>query len=186
MTGTRNLLWFIPLSAILTAPFWWPHAASFLNPRGNFGSGAVNSTYIPKTFSLEGVTFTQTREGLDDFLLSAELLSTVGSETRLELRKVQATVYDNDRRPILISSGEALYDTSRNILTLLDNVEIVSEDGYRIRTEALRYLVKYKKIKTAAPVELTGENSRVTGTGLYCDLASGAFRVGGRVSFDIR
>ncbi|MFC1523697.1 LPS export ABC transporter periplasmic protein LptC [Thermodesulfobacteriota bacterium] len=186
MTGARNLLWIIPLMIFVTAPSWWQPVSIFLQPRSDRDSAIKPPETIPKNFLLEDVTLIQNNHQGEELRLTADKLYTVGDETRLDMEQVETLIYGTDGTPMTVTSGEALYDSRKRILTLLDDVHFLDENGFELHTQALRYLVPYRIIKTALDVELIGNNSHVLGTGFFYDLESGAFRVGGRVLFDTR
>ncbi|MBU0730052.1 MAG: LPS export ABC transporter periplasmic protein LptC [Proteobacteria bacterium] len=184
MSGPRNLLWILPLILVAASPIWWPLAGSFLKPRGDFTSKTNMLPPPPRTFTLEGVNYIQTTGGKEELRLITRKISTLADETQLAMEEVRATLYNTAGDPLEIDGGVAFYDTSKQILTMLDNVQVAGRDGYEVRTDALRYMVKDRTIKSAELVELEGKNIKVKGQGLFYDLDTGAFRVGGRVFFD--
>lgn len=185
MSGPRNLLWLLPVLILAISPWWWSLAADFLAPRGTFTTTPDLTQILPKNFVLKDVIFTQSKKGEDELKLYAKTISTKGDESFLEMQDVNALLYGKDNKPIFISSGEAIYESAKRILTLINDVNVENKEaGYEIKTQALRYLIDFRKIKTAMTVELTGTNATIKGTSMFYDLDSGNFRVGGRVFCD--
>ncbi len=185
MTGTRNLIWLLPLILLISSPLWWSPLAAFLQPRGDFTTPANNNRQRFKAFTMQGVSLIQNKGGKRELVLEAlEVSSSPSKENNLEMMEIDAILFDDQNRQISITSGEADYDTKKQILTLLDNVILTSPDGYELKTEVLRFLTKYRKIKTAAAVSLTGKNLDLKGKTMFLDLDSNNFRIGGRVFFN--
>ena len=181
----RNLVWIIPLVLLFATPLWWEAAGSLLAPRGDFSTPPPPSEDKLKRFTMKGVTLSHCRDGKNEFLLNAEKVSSTGQDDRLQLHEVKAEI-TGEGTPTIITSGEAFFHTGRQILTMLDRVSIKMADGQEIKTEALRYLVKFRKVKTAEDVVLNGNGVGIKGSTMFYDLAKGALRVGGRVVVDLQ
>lgn len=134
---------------------------------------------------MEKVVLVQNRDGCEEFVLNAARVNKGIHEDILELEEVEAQLIDGDGRPAILTGGEAFYHTGQQIVTVLDNVLLQMPDGQKMKTEALRYLAKYRKIKTAEEVWLSDEKGQVFGGNLYYNLVDGNFRVGGGVKVDL-
>ena len=185
MSFKRNSIWILPLLVILTAPFWWTKAGDLLKPRGGDTSlrpAAPGSQ--TQTFVMDRVVLTQSRVGGDRFTVkAAHVRSGIHAEV-LEMEEIEARLTGPDGRSTVLTGGEALYDTKRQIITVLDRVRVRTPNGQLMKTEALRYLVKFRKVKTAEDVWLGDEKIQVSGGNLLYDLIDGNFRIGGRVKVD--
>ncbi|MGB6288976.1 MAG: hypothetical protein WBF36_02505, partial [Desulfobulbales bacterium] len=63
----RNLLWIVPLVALLTMPLWKPFAADVLSPGRKVTSVATSSLTNARALSsseMNGVQFEQSRNGV--------------------------------------------------------------------------------------------------------------------------
>ncbi|MBU0481636.1 MAG: LPS export ABC transporter periplasmic protein LptC [Proteobacteria bacterium] len=185
MNLNRNLVWVLPLLLLIGAPLWWQPVGTILAPRGDFSAPPLPSQEQLKRFAMEGVTLSHCRDGKHEFTLNSARVTSNGNDDSLQLLEVRATITGTSD-PTIITSGEAYYHTGREILTMLDRVRITMPDHQEIRTEALRYLAKYRKVKTAEDVFLNGSGVEVRGSTMFYDLVNGALRVGGRVVVDLQ
>ena len=177
MMKPRNLLWQLPLLLFCTSFWWWDFAAQLLNPEKN---SYRNSVMVERNFSMDGVTLIQSRNGEEEFLLKAKKVTSTKAQKILFLDNADAVLL-GDTTTVNIRGKEAVYDTEKQIITLLHDVEVVSSKGDVLRTSVLRFFTKYKKIKSAAEMEFNSEGMKISGTSFYYDLISGDFRVGRRV-----
>lgn len=184
MTWRRHLLWLLPFLFLVTVPLWQEPIANFLKPHGEFDIKADSSLASPRLFTMEEAHLLQSTKGIKEWDIKAAKVYSQGVDSSIRMDGVEAVFYDRGRADANISSGEATYDENKQILTLMDDVHLVTSDGHELRTEVLRYLVKFQKIKTAVGVRLFGGNVDIRGNSLFYDLKTGAFRVGGRVSCD--
>ncbi len=183
MTGTRNILWLLPLLLLVTWPLWGGVVEDFLTPRQDSNGTEQSALPAPKNFSMDGVVFHQDKQGVRDWRINTRRLYTEGGETRLKMEQVDAAVFREHQPRFHIVSNSGLYDSKLQLLTLLDNVTVENGDGYEIHTEALQYDDKNRQIKTEAPVQIDGKQIEITGVGLRYDMDSGAYEIGGRLQF---
>ncbi|MBU0675683.1 MAG: LPS export ABC transporter periplasmic protein LptC [Proteobacteria bacterium] len=186
MNLSRNAVWLLPLVLCLTAPLWWPAAGNLLRPRGE-SPPELTETGQQQGFVMEKVFMTQERRGLMELELQAARVSGKVDSGLLLLEQVTAHLQDDQDQKGVITAGEAEYRGDQHILTLYDHVRAEIPTGYEIQTKAVRYLVKFRKVKTAETVQLLGPGITVKGEGLFYDLGSGRLRVGGvgRVLVDL-
>lgn len=175
--NTRGLAWQLPAALLLTAPLWHGAMASFLTLEQGPAKAMVHQD---SSFLLEEVLFTQVSRDGDDLTLRAKRLHGTESGQGFSLEEADAKRPGPD--PLHMSSGSAYYDPDQQILTALNHVVVETAD-LMVRTEALRYLVKYETLKSAAEVEIEGQGMVLTGTSFMYNLKSGALRVGQRVRF---
>ena len=182
MTGMRNLLWLVPLALLLGWPVYGSFLSRFLTPRGDFGK-TVQVGEATKRFVMEDVVYIQEMDGKPDWRIVTNRLATGKSDDLLEMDTVQAVLFRNSREDMRVSAASGLYDTKQEVLTLRDNVDLVTSDGYLIRTALLTYQEGEKKITTPAPLRITGKDMDIHANGLDYSMASGVFSLGGRVKF---
>ncbi|MFW8601503.1 LPS export ABC transporter periplasmic protein LptC [Desulfobacterota bacterium M19] len=177
----RNLLWQIPLLVFMALPLWRPYAVDFLKVRLPM---AAKNSRIPKTsFYMRGVLLVQSSGGQDNLWLRTPRVYSRENQRLIYLAETEARL--GAGKPVLITSGSAVYDRFEGILTLLDNVVVKTPRHETLRTSVMRYLTKFDKVKSAAPVEFDGQGVRIAGTSFMYDLRSGDFRVGSRVSCEL-
>ncbi|MBA3016520.1 MAG: LPS export ABC transporter periplasmic protein LptC [Proteobacteria bacterium] len=174
---THRQSWQIPLLILLSLPLWQSFAASFLTIEQGAVSPPVRQD---KSFTLEGVTFSQATKGIQDISLQAQRLHSTNDNNTVTLEKVNANRVGTN--PLHIVSGSAVYDPDREVVTLLDGVLIEAADLI-IKTPFLRYLIKYETIKSAGEVSISGDEMSLSGTSFMYNVNTAAMRVGKRVHF---
>lgn len=185
MNFKRDFIWVLPLLLIVTGPLWWSTAADILKPRGNFDRSTPSAIEQLKSFVMEDVLLTQSRGGRDEFFLKAARVNSGLQADVLELETIEVQLLRGDGQAIRISGGEGFYHTSQQIITVIDKVRVQTPEGQEMHTEALRYLLKYRKVKTAEAFRLKDQRALISGGNLTYDLLSGNFRVGGGVKVDL-
>ena len=186
MKDPRNLLWIIPLAALLTLPFWKPLASDFFIPEHDKASPSVptltNSGALPTT-AMEGVHFEQSKDGVKEWLLTADRLYSAENDSDMRFEDVKGffsgTAGENGETRI--RSQKAKYNTDSRQLTLLGKVVIQNQKGYEMQTESLEYAAVDKKIRTLSPVHVKGNNIEVSGKSLLYDIATGNYSLIGNV-----
>ena len=181
----RNLLWIVPLVALLTLPLWKPFAADFLSPERKTDSAAPSLT-TPRILSsseMKGVQFEQSKNGTREWLLTASRLYSKENDSGMQLEDVKAIFFGaaGENEETRIRSQKARYNADTKQISLQGNVVIQNDKGYEMQTESLEYLGKDKKIKTTSKVKITGSNIAVSGESLMYDLESGNYRLEGNV-----
>lgn len=175
---SRNLLWQLPLLVIVFTPFWWGLAAKFLTIETQQNQG--KAVQAKSSFSMTQVKLSQAENGKEQIRLDASRLYSEDDQETLFLEKPVTRLVGDPENPVSIKGGSAMYETKKQIITLLEDVELLSSDTL-VTTSVLRYFTKYKKVKSAAEVELNSDGMRITGTTFFYDLVNGDFRVGKRV-----
>ncbi|NOX26276.1 MAG: LPS export ABC transporter periplasmic protein LptC [Deltaproteobacteria bacterium] len=174
----RDLLWQIPLLVLISMPFWWSTAADFLTiPPMVAGHGSPDNS-----LEMQDAVMQQSNNGRDDLRLHAAKMYSRDDRRLIYMDNVRARI-GNTAAPVMVKSGTAVYNTSREIITLRNDVEITNKDLV-IKTTVMRYLAKYRIAKSAAAVQAVGRDMRVSGTSFMYDLRSGDFRIGSRVHFE--
>lgn len=182
----RNLLWQVPLAALLTMPFWKPHLADFLSParnREDIRPPSLAATSDLTISEMHNVHFEQARKGKKEWVISANRLYGTPGDADLGLVDVAASFFSgpNNKRSMDIRSKEARYHAAVQELNLRGDVIIQNMKGYTMQAESLVYLENEKKIKTESDVRITGANISVSGKSFEYDIASGDYRLNGNV-----
>ena len=186
MTVSRNILWLAPLLLLVVSPIWLPSIVRFLAPPEHISS-ARSEESSTGGFSMTGVTVTRSVEGSPEAILSAARVeSGRWDHNDYSMQDVDALFFEKGTLKAHVLGGEGYYDVTQRILTLVDDVSIVVDNKYELKTQALRYLLPYKTIKTAVEILFESPEMVIQGTGMQYNIATGDYRVGGRVQFDIR
>ncbi|MEW6501336.1 MAG: LPS export ABC transporter periplasmic protein LptC [Thermodesulfobacteriota bacterium] len=181
MAGSRNLLWIIPLALLLGWPLYGPPLSRFLAPRGDFGK-AGQAGEATKRFVMEDVLYLQEKGGQLDWRIRTNRLATDAANSDLmELATVRGTLFRDGAEHMQVGAAAGTYDSKNEVLNLRNNVEVLTADGYTIRSEQLAYHEKEKRITGSSPVRMTGKTLDIRGNGLDYDMATKAYVVAGRV-----
>lgn len=181
MTGSRNLLWIVPLALLLGWPVYGPPLSRFLAPRGDFGqAGQVGEA--TKRFVMEDVLYLQEKGGKMDWRIRANRLATDRTNSDLmEMTTVRGTFFRDNAENMQVSAVSGLYDTKNEVLDLRSNVDLLTADGYTIRSEQLSYHENEKRITSRSPIRMTGKTLDIRGSGLDYNMETKAYKVTGRV-----
>jgi len=182
----RNLLWLVPLAAVLTMPLWKPFAADFLSPvrkeTGPAGPALTNPRVLSSS-EMDGVQFEQSRNGAKEWILSARRLYSTENDPDMQLEDVKAlffgTAVENEKTRI--TSKRARYNAETRQITLQGEVVIQNDKDYEMQTESLEYLAAEKKIRTTSAVNIQGSNIEVSGNQLLYDIVTGNYSIAGDV-----
>ncbi len=189
MTGFRNILWLLPVTLLLSWPVWGGAVTRFLTPRG----GLVSSLAAPSPatakdgagFSMEGVLFSQLKNGALDWQIQAKHLSSGEDPDRMQLETVEAQVFKNGQRKFVITGQDGEYNSKKKILILRNGVKVQAEKGFLVQADSLSYDDQARKITTRAPVQVTDKGIDIHGKGMDYDMQKDSYDLGGRVKVDI-
>ncbi|MFC1845346.1 LPS export ABC transporter periplasmic protein LptC [Thermodesulfobacteriota bacterium] len=186
MKDPRNLLWIIPLAALLTLPLWKPLAADFLIPERHKASSPLPTLTNPGALhssEMAGVHFEQSKNGVREWLLTADRLYSSENDSDMRFEDVKALFLGTagENKETRIRSRKARYNTDSRQLTLLGKVVVQNQKGYEMQTESLEYVAVDKKIRTTSAVHVTGSNIEVSGKRLLYDIATGNYSLTGNV-----
>jgi len=183
MRGARNLLWIVPVALVLGWPVYGGWLRAFLAPRGE---GAVTPGGGPQTFAMEEVVFSQELSGHKDWRITARKLESHDGERTLTMDRVDAVMYRNDEPHLSVRSLEGTYDTRKKELLLTGDCQVVTRQGYIIRSDSFRYLESQRRITTRDRVTVLSKTFDIVGGGLVYDLKRDRYRVDGRVKVELR
>lgn len=182
----RNLLWLVPLAALLTLPLWKPFAAKFFNPAHQETASPVTSLTNLRALNssdMTGVQFEQNKNGSREWLLTASRLSSAEGDPDLRFEDVMATFFNtsNEKEEAHVKGRNASYNTDTQKMTLEGSVVIKNDAGYEMQTDSLEYLAAEKKIRTTSAVNIKGSNIAVSGNRLVYDTVTGNYSLAGKV-----
>jgi LPS export ABC transporter protein LptC len=186
MKDPRNLLWIIPLVALLSLPLWKPLAVDFLSPDREKIIPPVPSLTNTRGLTsteMDGVNFEQSKNGIREWLLTATRLYSTENDSNMELEDVSARFFGStgNNRETDIRSQKARYNTETKQLVLKGKVVVQNQKGYEMRTESLEYVAVDKKIRTTSAVNVKGSNIEVSGNRLLYDTVTGDYSLEGNV-----
>ncbi len=130
---------------------------------------------LPKRFHLSGtdadlrlqdVFLLEDKKGLKAWELKAKWAKMYREAGKTFFEDIHVVVFVEDREPVHITALRAEMDNESRDLTIEGNVEVVSEEGYSLRTERLRWFSDKREIVTEAPVMAAGKDIQISGRGL--------------------
>jgi LPS export ABC transporter protein LptC len=130
---------------------------------------------LPKRFELSGtdadlrlkdIFLVEDKKGQKAWELKAKWAKMYREAGKTLFEDIHVIVFLRDRRPIHITALRGEMDNSTRDLIAEGNVEVVSEEGYSLRTERLTWFAGKREIVTDAAVRAAGQNLRVSGRGL--------------------
>lgn len=130
-------------------------------------------------FTMDIFTFVQFNKGRKELILSARHAVSRDTDNRILLSGVTAELYGKKQKEVRLRSGEALYDTPREEITLRHSVNIKTDD-FTGTTEELHYYPEMKIAQTSKKVEIRRPGLHITGNGLNFDIGAGELVIGGR------
>jgi len=188
MTGYRNILWLLPVVLLLSWPVWGGAFTTLLAPRGGLAASLVvpQATTAGAGFSMEGVLFSQLKNGVRDWQIQAKRLFAGEDQDRMQMETVEAQVFKNAERRFVITGQEGEYNSKKKILLMRTGVKVQAENGMLIQSDSLSYDDQARKITTTSPVQVTGKGMDIHGKGMAYDMQKDSYDVSGRVKVDIK
>jgi LPS export ABC transporter protein LptC len=188
MTGYRNILWLLPVALLFSWPVWGGSITRLLAPRGGL---ATNLAVPPAAatgagFSMEGILFTQLKNGVRDWQIQAKQLYSGEDQDKMQLVTVEAQVFKNAERRFVITGQEGEYNSKKKTLIMRNEVKVQAEKGLLIQSDSLSYDDQTRRITTKAPVRITGKGMDIRGKGMDYDMQKDSYDVSGRVKVDIQ
>ncbi len=131
--------------------------------------------FLPKRFELAGtdadlrlkdVFLTEDKGGAKVWELKAEWAQMYHENNKTLLEDIRVKVFVEGRKPVHITGETGELDNESKDIRIRGNVEVVSEDGYTLRTEELRWRNEQREIVTKRPVWIAGKTFRLIGNGL--------------------
>ena len=184
----RNLLWFVPLAAIATAPLWLDPVSNFLAPRGGYDprfAGRVSS--LPtQNFTLDSVSITMTTKGMEEWQIDARQAYTTEKDNEIELVGVSAMYIGKDRPPTNITSKKGRYLVLDRELVLMEDVRIKKPTSRQeLRTELLHYYDATKMAHSPVNVEIVTDDFHLNAGTMDYDLSTDGYDFGKRVKVNL-
>jgi LPS export ABC transporter protein LptC len=160
------------------------------NLRARKASEAVEK--LPKVstegadMQLKKIRFVEDKQGQKTWELEAESVHQYQEQNIMVLEDVKVTFYAKEGRIIYLTGKHGkVYQDSKNV-DLLGDVVLTSSDGYQLKTHSASYCHSEKIVSTADPVEINGEQIRLTGRGMLVDVEAKTFKILSQVKTQLR
>lgn len=117
-----------------------------------------------------GTSFNLTDRGLSRAELMADTAYFFDDNTRVELRKVEATFYTTSgARDAYLTSRRGTYNSRTGTMTARGDVVVITEEGRRLTTPELKYDQQMNEIASDSAFVLTEPGRRLEGIGFRSD-----------------
>lgn len=164
---TRTLIWLGPLVLLASSPLWLGPVGRFLEPRGGGRAAAPRQSSPLQNFSLSAVTITLTSKGRPEWRVNAVQAFTGEKDNEIELVEVRAESLDKSKPPTHVESRRGLYQVTKRVLTLKEDVHMVKPTlDQELRTELMHYYDEEKKAVSPGEVEIESPGLRLKAGGM--------------------
>jgi lipopolysaccharide export system protein LptC len=100
---------------------------------------------------------------------------------RIELERMRAELSGSDDRDVTVEAGRAVYDREDALLDLEGGIDVVTDDGYRLHTDAAQVAIEAGLLRTHAPVEGSGPAGELAADRLEVSERGDVLRFSGNV-----
>jgi len=135
---------------------------------------------------LEKIRFVEDKHGQKTWELEANSVQQYQDQNIMVLEDVKVTFYTKEGRTLFLTGKQGkVYQDSKNV-ELVGNVVLTSSDGYQLKTHSVSYRHLGKIVSTSDPVEIEGEQLRLTGKGMWVDMEAKTFKILSQVKTQLR
>jgi len=120
---------------------------------------------------IDNFNYTSTNEqGVVEWQLKADKASYFQDKKMVSFKGVHATFYSKEGRTFTIQGDTGILNTEAKDFELSGNVTGTSSDGYKFRTELLKYIAEKNQARTDGKVFLESPQFQLEGTGMILDV----------------
>jgi LPS export ABC transporter protein LptC len=135
---------------------------------------------------MERVRFLEDKRGKKTWELEAKSVYQYQDQNLLVLEDVKVTFFAKEGRTFFLTGKQAkVYQDSKNV-ELTGDVVLTSSDGYRLKTHSASYCDSEKVVSTSDPVEIEGEQIRLTGKGMMVNTEENTFKILSQVKTQLK
>jgi LPS export ABC transporter protein LptC len=135
---------------------------------------------------LKKIRFVEDKQGQKTWELEADSVNQYQGQNMMVLENVKVTFYAKEGRIIYLTGKQGkVYQDSKNV-DLSGDVVLTSSDGYQLKTDSASYRHSEKIVSTGDPVEIDGEQIRLTGKGMLVDVEAKTFKILSQVKTHLR
>ncbi len=131
--------------------------------------------------SLEKIRLVEDKHGRKTWELEAKTVQQNNDDNVMTLDEPKVTYYTEEGRVIVVTGTKGKVKQDSKDMELTGNVKLTSSDGYTLKTNSLSYSHQNRKVTTADPVEIEGDQMHLVGQGMQVDMETQTFKVFNRV-----
>jgi len=135
---------------------------------------------------LQKVHFVEDKHGRKTWELEAKTVRLYQDENISVLEDVKVTFYAKEGRIFYLTGKQGKVHQGSKDVELMGDVVLTSNDGYQLKTQSVSYLHSEKTVSTSDPVEIEGEEIRLTGKGMLVNMDDKTFKVLSQVKTQLR
>lgn len=172
----RNIIWIIPLLAIITFPLWSIPVGNFLAPRTSIDPAPKRQQADTHDFNMEKVNILQHQDGRKTAVIRARKAHTGKDPNLIIMELVIADIFDEKGNVTNIIANTGQYDSTGKLLTLTGDVVVHKTlDNQFLYTDLLYYDSEQRTINCPGKTRLEGENVAIDGGSLDYDIKSQSY-----------
>jgi LPS export ABC transporter protein LptC len=145
-----------------------------------------NSSTGDASQELQKVHFVEDKHGRKTWELEAKTVRLYQDENISVLEDVKVTFYAKEGRIFYLTGKQGKVHQDSKDVELTGDVVLTSNDGYRLKTQSVAYQHSEKTVSTSDPVEIEGEQIRLTGKGMLVNIDSRTLKVLSQVKTQLR
>jgi LPS export ABC transporter protein LptC len=135
---------------------------------------------------LEKIRFVEDKHGQKSWELEAQSVHKYQDQNMMVLQDVKLTFYAKEGRTFFLTGKQGrVYGDSKNV-DLEGDVMLTSSDGYQLKTHSLSYRHLEKTATTSDPVEIEGEQLRLTGKGMSVNMEAKTLKIHSEVKTHLK
>jgi len=135
---------------------------------------------------LQKVHFVEDKHGRKTWELEAKTVRLYQEENISVLEDVKVTFYAKEGRIFYLTAKQGKVHQDSKDVELMGDVVLTSNDGYQLKTQSASYQHSEKTVSTSDPVEIEGEQIRLTGKGMLVNMDDKTFKVLSQVKTQLR
>src|SRR4030043_497249 len=126
---------------------------------------------------LEKIRFVEDKHGQKTWELEAKSIQQYQDQNIMVLEDIKVTFYAKEGRTFFLTGKQGkVHQDSKNV-DLVGDVVLTSSDGYELKTHSVAYRHLEKIVSTSDPVEIEGEQIRLTGKGMLVNIENKTFKI---------
>jgi len=126
---------------------------------------------------LEKIRFVEDKNGQKTWELEAKSIQHYQDQNLMVLEDVKVTVYLKEGRILILTGKKGKVRQDSKDMELVGDVVLTSSDGYRLKTHSIFYRHGEKIVRSSDPVEIEGEQVRLTGKGMLVEMENKTFKI---------
>jgi len=135
---------------------------------------------------LEKIRCVEDKHGEKTWELEAKSVHQYEAQNVMVLEDVKLTFYAKEGRTFFLTGKQGkVYQNSKDV-EVVGDVVLTSSDGYRLKTHSASYRDSEKVVSTSDPVEIEGEQIRLTGKGMLVNMEDKTLRILSQVKTQLR